>query len=220
MTDAINNTGAGPNPSDPSVPQLDESLGDKVGAKMDANNIFSDLDALRLSEADTASLTGTREVLSHVPVRKPSRHEFFRVHPDPKMSLTTAVFVDKQERETFFVAPAMRGALIGETKPVLLTTAVTTQGVVLIFPVNLPIDGRTNPWYETAREAVELAKTDWIRMVPDMRLGAYRIYEAEGELPKPVFPEESFDRLLEIGFRDRIIDRMDHPVVRRLRGLS
>ena len=34
-------------------------------------------------------------MLSHVPVRKPNRTEFVRVHPDPVMAFPTAVFVDK-----------------------------------------------------------------------------------------------------------------------------
>jgi hypothetical protein len=182
-------------------------------------SIFADLGALRLS-TDTAGLTGARELLSHVPVRKPNSHEYFRVHPDPSMVFDTTIFVDKQERETFFVVPEMRGSLLGQTKPVLLTTAITRQGVVMIFPISLPMDGRSNPWYETARQAAEAAKTSWVRMAADMQLGAYRIYKAEGELSDPVWPEQSFRELLEIAFRGRIIDQVDHPVMRRLRGLA
>jgi hypothetical protein len=193
---------------------------DRVGVKTSTNNIFADLAALRLSDADTANLSGAGELLSHVPVRKPNRHEFFRVHPDPEMSLVTTVFLDKEENETFFVAPEMRQVLVGETKPVLLITAITTQNVVMIIPVSLPVDGRTNPWQETAREAAERAKTDWVRMASDKQLGAYRIYKAEGELSEPVWPAQSFNELLDIAFRDRIIKQTDHPVVRRLRGMT
>jgi hypothetical protein len=183
-------------------------------------SIFADLEALRLSTDDAAGLTGTRERLLHVPVGNPNRHAFFRIHPDPAMSLVTTIFEDKAARETFFVVPEMRGVLLGETKPVWLAIAITAQGVVLMFPISLPTDGRTNPWLETKRQAAELAKTRWVRMVADMQLGAYRIFEAEGELPDPVWPEQSFRELLEIAFKGRIIDHEDHPVVRRLRGLA
>jgi hypothetical protein len=183
-------------------------------------SIFEDLEALRLSADDTAGLTGTRERLLHVPVSNPNRHVFFRTHPDPAMSLVTTIFEDKDAREMFFVVPEMRGALLGETKPVWLTAAITVQGVVMIFPVGLPTDGRSNPWLETKRQAAELAKTRWVRMVADMQLGAYRIYEAEGELPDPVWPGQPLRELLEIAFKGRIIDHEDHPLVRRLRGLA
>jgi hypothetical protein len=48
--------------------------------------------------------------------------------------------------------------------------------VVLLWPVALPdVSGRRNAWAETAREACELAKVSWVRLVADMSLGAYRI---------------------------------------------
>jgi hypothetical protein len=59
-----------------------------------AASVFDDLEALRLSPEDAATV-GSREILSRVPVRKPSRVEFFRVHPDPSMQLTTGVFIDR-----------------------------------------------------------------------------------------------------------------------------
>ena len=188
---------------------------------MSANSsFFSDLDALRLP-SDMAAATNTREILSRVPVRKPDRHEYFRVHPDPEMSFTAMVFEDKHDRETFFVAPTMRDALLGEIKPVQLVTTITRQGTVIIWPIKLPgEDGRSNAWAETARQAAEYAKSAWIRMVSDLNLGAYRIHKAEGDFADPIWPEPSFNELLEIAFRGRIIHSEEHPVVRRLRGLT
>ena len=90
-----------------------------------------------------------------------------------------------------------------------------------MWPVALPDEGgRRNAWAETAREACELAKTAWVRLAADMSLGAYRIYEAEGQLSGPVWPDKPFPELLKLAFKDRIIDSGDHPVVKRLRGLS
>jgi len=183
-------------------------------------DVFTNLDALRL-HPDLAATVGTKEVLRHVPVRKPSRTEFIRVHPDEAMQITTGVFVDKEERETFFVMPELRGELAGELKPVLLATAITRQGTILLWPIALQDgSGGRNAWAETARDAYGLAKVSWVRMVADMSFGAYRIYEAEGVLSEPVWPNKTLSELLEIGFKDRIIDSTDHPVVRRLRGLS
>jgi hypothetical protein len=188
---------------------------------MSTTAFFKDLTLLRLSHDDSSGGGGTREILSHVPTRKPNKYDFVRVHPDPEMSLTTAVFEDKEERETFFVAPSMRDTLWGEIKPVLLSTFITRQGVVGIWPLALPADGgRRCEWHETARDAAELAKKTWVRLAADMSLGAYRIYQAEGALSEPTWPDRSLNELLEIAFRDRIIDREDHPIVRRLRGLA
>jgi hypothetical protein len=128
--------------------------------------------------------------------------------------------MDKEERETFFVFPGMRDALLGEMRLALLLLAINRQGVVFIWPLPLPVDmGRLNPWYDTAREAVEHAKRGWVRVAADMSLGGYRIFRAEGQLPDPLWPDRPLNELLEIGFRDRVIDKDDHPVVRKLRGL-
>ena len=51
-----------------------------------------------------------------------------------------------------------------------------------------------------------------------MSLGAYEIFEASGDLPEPVWPDYSFEEILKIAFRDRIVDRPDHPLVQRLQG--
>jgi len=184
-----------------------------------SKNIFSDLGALRLNPAG-ATLLRTEQVLSHVPVRKPARHEFVRVHPDAEMAIETAVLEDKEERETYFVHPDMWEALRDELTPKLLVTAITRQGTLLLWPLSLPDErGRLTPWGETAREAAELAKTAWVRMASDIGLGAYRVHRAAGDLPEPDWPDKPLSGLMEIAFRGRVIAGVDHPFVRRLRGL-
>jgi hypothetical protein len=59
---------------------------------------------------------------------------------------------------------------------------------------------------------------EWVRITANMSLGAYDIYEATGNLPDPVWPDLPFPDLLRIAFRDRIVDRVDHPLIQRLRG--
>ena len=89
-----------------------------------------------------------------------------------------------------------------------------------IWPVALGDgSGRRNAWHDTAREASELAKREWIKLVSDMPGGCYRIYRAKGALPNPVFPEKNLEELLRIAFRGRVIDSETHPVVRQALGL-
>src|SRR5687767_13499317 len=49
-----------------------------------------DPDRLRFSQ-DFAGLAGCKKKLVTVPIRKPSREAFIRVHPDPAYRLTVAV---------------------------------------------------------------------------------------------------------------------------------
>ena len=59
----------------------------------------------------------------------------------------------------------------------------------------------------------------WVRVTSNMSLGAYEIFEASGDLPEPVWPDFSFQEILRIAFRDRILDRADHPFVQPLQGI-
>jgi hypothetical protein len=186
-------------------------------------DFFNDLEAIRLSDNDSVGI-GTREILTRVPVRRPRRGEFFRTHPDPAMSLAATTYVDRNEQDdVYFVAPAMRGALAEDLRPVLLQLAIARSGVLFIWPLTIPSDdnplGRS--WHESARKAAEIAKTRWIRIVADKSLSGYRVREAEGKLSEPEWPtDKSFGDLLEIAFAERIIMSNEHPIVRALRGLA
>ena len=103
--------------------------------------------------------------------------------------------------------------------PVTSCTVINRQGVVFLWPCRLPEEtGRRNPWHESALEAAARAKTNWMRIAADMSLGAYRIWQASGELPEPEWPEQSLRDLLAIAFKGRYIDTHDHAVLKRLRG--
>jgi hypothetical protein len=92
---------------------------------------------------------------------------------------STGVFIDREEREVFFVVPELRAELVGELRSILILTAITRQGVLMLWPVPLPDEsGRRNAWADTTREAAETAKQQWVRVVADMALGAYRMHLA------------------------------------------
>jgi hypothetical protein len=185
---------AAPNPFNPAALRLDQSYADTVGVK---------------------------KLLNTVPVRKPNRQDFVRVHPDPAFRLTHAAIIEvKEDREVFLVTPNMAQALPGEFSTVTLFTTINRQGVLHLWPVKLPSpDGKHNEWHRSAAEAAERAMTKWVRVTSSMSLGAYEIFEASGDLPEPVWPDISFQEILKTAFRDRIVDRADHPLVQRLLGV-
>jgi hypothetical protein len=194
MTDLLNNSNNAPNPFDPASLRLDQSFADTVGVK---------------------------KLLTTVPVRKPNRQDFVRVHPDPKYRLTPAATIEvKEDREVYLITPGMAQALPGEFSLVTLFTTINRQGTLHLWPVKMPLpDGRQNEWHRSAAEAAERAMRRWVRVTSSMSLGAYEIFEANGDLPEPVWPDISFPEILQIAFRDRIVDRADHPLVQRLQGI-
>jgi hypothetical protein len=173
---------------------------------------------LRLTQ-DYASMVGVKKVLTTIPVRKPNRQEFVRVHQDESYQLSTAVIEIKDDRETFLVSPQLWNELPGETIAKVFLTAMNRQGVLFLWPIRLPEpDGRHDQWNRSAMEAAELSKKKWIKSVANMSLGGYEVYEATGELPEPEWPELEFDEIMKIAFKDRFIESLDHPVIQRLNG--
>ena len=179
-----------------------------------------DPSALRLDQS-YADTVGVKKLLTTVPVRKPNRQDFVRVRPDASYRLTPAAIIEvKDDREVYLVAPSMAQGLPGEFSTVTLFTTINRQGTLHLWPVKLPApDGRHNEWHRSAAEAAERAMKKWVRVTASMSLGAYEIFEASGDLPEPVWPDFSFQEILRIAFRERIVDRADHPLVQRLQGI-
>jgi hypothetical protein len=175
--------------------------------------------ALRL-DPSYAETVGVRRLLTTVPVRKPNRQEFFRVHSDPLYRLTPAAIIElKEDRETYLMTPAMAQQFPDEFAPATLFTAINRQGVLFLWPVKLPgPDGKQNVWHRSAAEAAELAMSKWFRLMANMSLGAYELFEATGDWSDPVWPGLLLPEILKIAFRDHYIDSPDHPLIKRLLG--
>jgi hypothetical protein len=184
----------------------------------DRTDLF-DLDKLRLPQ-DFAATLGVKKALLTVPVHKPNRQDFFRVHPEKDWRLENCLLFElKEERETYLVEPNLWGQLPGEFIPKVIYTVINRQSVLMLWPISLPgEDGRHNEWHRSALEAAEMAQKQWIRVVANMSLGAYEVYQAVADIPEPEWPETTFQEILRVAFKDRFIRSLDHPVVRRLRG--
>ena len=127
----------------------------------------------------------------------------------------------KDDREDYLVRPEILPELTGEVVYKTIFTAINRQGVVFLWPVRLPApDDRKSAWPRSLREAAEMAMKKWLRVRANMSLGAYEMSIAAGEMAEPVWPELSFQELVRIAYRDRMITSLDHPVVKRLRGLT
>jgi hypothetical protein len=181
---------------------------------------FDNLSALRLDQ-NFADTVGVKKLLTSVPVRKPNRQDFVRVHHDPSYRMTPAAIIElREDREVYLVHPIMAQQLPGEFSTVTLYLTINRQGVLHLWPVKLPgPDGKHNEWHRSAAEAAELAMKKWVRVTANMSLGAYDIFEAINDLPEPVWPDISFDEILKIAFGRHFVDRADHPLVQRLQGV-
>lgn len=204
-------SGAAPRPD--ALPQTGSSPTTMSGASPGG----PDLSRIRLSQ-DFGAILGVKKQLITVPVKKPDKQSFFRVHPDPDWQLQAAVLELKEERETYVVDPALLDAVGTEAAPRLIVPAVTRQGVTFLWPLRLPAaDGRQDEWARSAMEAATIAREQWVRMTANMSLGAYEVLSAPISAA-PVWPDATFEELVKIAFKNHYINDLDHPVLRRLRG--
>ena len=175
--------------------------------------------ALRLDQT-FAEGTAVKKLLTTVPVRKPNRQDFVRVHPDHDYRLSPAAIIElRDDREIYLVTPTIAPSLTQELVVTTIFTAINRQGVVFLWPVRLPgPNGKQNAWHSSAELAAETAMRRWVRVTSNMSLGAYEVFEAAANIPEPVWPELSFLELIKIAFQNRLVDRPDHPLVLKLSG--
>jgi hypothetical protein len=200
---------AAPDPAAPAAPSPSTAAPDPF-----------DIASLRLNPSFVET-AGVKKLLTTVPVKRPSPQDFFRVHPAPEYRENFATIELKDDREVYLVHPTVLPDLTSEVMYSTVFTVVNRQGVVSLWPIRLPASNdRKSEWPRSAREAAELAMTQWVRLQANMSLGAYEISVAQSVIADPAWPALPFAELVRIGFGGRIITTLEHPVIKRLRGLT
>lgn len=176
-----------------------------------------DPESLRLNAGTDVNI---EKVLTAVPVRKPKRTEFVRVHPDYMSDALVLERDDGLDRECYLVTPEVQHLVLPELRRTRLFVTINKRGTVFLWPVKLPGDDndRFRRMADTALQAAEAAKALWVKVVWNRDLGGYEMFRAKGDLGEPQWPDKSFRDLIEIAFRLNLIDREDHPVIQELAG--
>ena len=174
-----------------------------------------DLARIRLPQ-DFTGQVAVRKLTTTIPIRKPKPNDFIRVHPAIE---PMRVWTLEDEQETFIVTGDVAVTVPNDVVAMELVLTITRQGNILLWPLRiLEKDGRINNWHTSRREAAARAVNAWVRVSSNMHLGAYEVYEALGVIPDPVWPALSMDEIVRIAVKGRVIDSLDHPVLRKLRG--
>ncbi len=166
-------------------------------------------------------------ISSSIPVRKPYKDEYVRTRTDPGWEGNLPIFVHRGAaggEETFLVMPEAQMYLQEQKllRRVQMFTLITQSGVMFLMPIPLPAaDGSTNPYNDGKLAGVTEAKTRWVRMVANTATNGYDIHYTESTLPEPVWPAlpATFHSALDIAFKGKIIENMDHKLILALRGI-
>jgi hypothetical protein len=182
-----------------------------------------DLKSLRVNTDFAGSIGVTRQLLK-VPVRKPNKQEFFRVRQGEEWQLVTYAIEIKEEQEVYLIAPDLWEVVSAESTLRMIVTAMNRQGTLFLWPLKMPPSEeggrrRRDEWARTALQAANIAQETWVRLIPDLNAGGYQIEYAQSQLSNPIWPQKyTFQDLINIAFKDAMINDIHHPVLRQLRG--
>ena len=80
----------------------------------------------------------------------------------------------------------------------------------------------TNKWSTTAQDALSIAKDGWIRLIPNMDQGWFEFEEplADWDVPdwEKLLAGRTLEDLMNLGFKNRIIQTENHQVINDLYG--
>ena len=111
--------------------------------------------------------------------------------------------------------------LTAELKPMAIVLAVTHGGGLFFWEVKLPYTGAhemTNRWGNNRVTMVQIAVEKWVKSRADASISGYHADYPLKDLGEPQWPDESFEELFNIGYADRTINSLDHPVVKEFLG--
>ena len=168
---------------------------------------------------DFAQALGTEKIFTKPALRKPTRHDWFRVHPGDDMRMDAAILELKTENIAYLVDPIVIPHLAGDVVVKRIVLAVTRHSIPFLWSIKLPdFRGQLDEWNASAHVACEMARTQWVRLAANQHAGAYDVHAAPRLAIEPVWPKQSFTEILKLVFQDRVIASMDHAVVRMLKG--
>ena len=172
----------------------------------------------RLKLPDTLAKVEERRELVAMPVRRSTKQEWIRVHPE--IHVPNVALLEMRETSTMYV---IDGDIVtamgmsptkGDFALVDLHLATTVTG----SPFFLPARHGADTWAVSGLEIVDLAKRSWVRVSSDRSAGHYEAHTPINQLPDPIWPGKPLEELLEMALKTRFIDSPDHDILKRLRG--
>ena len=161
-----------------------------------------------------------RKVIIRVPVCKPSKQRYVRVHPDSKYRLECAILKLEDDERPYLISPHIASAVAQDIKLVILQLSIDKQANIFLWPVPpIPEDGNDNSWNQSQRDIATMAENQWVRISSNRETACYEPLLPNVDIKEPTWPVLSFDEILNIAFgTSHIIDDHEHPALRKLWG--
>jgi hypothetical protein len=225
---------AGPGNSAPAHPLFTNEEGEEVSAYGDEQALLidedEDEDGLGEDEDDVSELL--------VMVGAPDGDGFSYFHSDSHFCPLVGIYTQREKKnalsrpESYLVVPSLRKSIPTGLRYRRLYLYTNFDSLDLNFwPVSRPADmRRVDAWTKTARICVEAGRKAWIRVTRENGKYGYVVSKKQPDPPdwvvlfgrynitlNPDDPESvkrAVNKLVQLGFMDRIITSLEHPVLR------
>jgi hypothetical protein len=177
--------------------------------------------AFAVDQSHMEDFANPEEKSSIVEVQRPPKGQFFTVQPEAdKSSWQNRAYyflMELEGRDPLIVAPNIAKMKQDEEdtiRPVLLVRYVTMTGEEALWPVKLDRpDGRSNAWNVSALNILEIATSGkWVRIVSLKKHYRHQVSKKNFEQVPPRFTDRSFQELVSIAFKDRMVANLEHPI--------
>ena len=161
----------------------------------------------------------SKEETSIVRCRKPPKGIYFTVIAEKEKPWGNRKFyylLEIEGRDPYLVAPviAQQRAEEDVIRPVLIVRFVTMAGEEGLWPLKLDLtDNRSNPYNKSAMNVLEIASSGkWVRLISGKGHYRHQTSRKTFEQVPPKFTGRSFDELVDIAFKDHVINGPDHEI--------
>jgi hypothetical protein len=186
-----------------------------TGATSKPYDIFEDDEAFAVSQ-DFIEAAGVEPTIIDVSVcKRPDADDWVRVHPGEDFRRTVTLLEHKR-RIYLLTKPVAETLPPEEYFCATLYFAITRENEPFLWYVKEKPDAG-HDWFHSAAECVTAAMKGFVRV----RTGAkgYKCANIKVTLPAPKWPKENFKQILKLAFKDWLIDKPDHEILLKRRGL-
>jgi len=185
---------------------------------------FPNLDQLRIPQ--NFNTFQTTIVKTVIPIHKPRKQHWIRVHPQLMLEKVAMLELDQSTGfpELFIIDPKVLPSLHdipGITQRTLRLCVYRPGHTPFLWPLKLPKGSGAafENWYISALKAAKIAETQWVRVNSNTPAQSYDIITAEADWGEPQWPDMDFNEIFKIAIAEgRIIDSVDNPIIREIRG--
>ena len=174
--------------------------------------------SLAIDQSHMEEFASMEEKSSIVECQRPPKGIFFTVRSETTKPRDRGFYflLQIEGRDPYLVAPDIANQKTDEDviRPVLIVRYITMAGEEGLWPLKLDQpDAKSNRWNQSALRIMELAESGkWVRIVSAKNHYRYQVSKRTFEEVPPQFSDRSFDDLINIAFKDRIISSLKHEI--------